>query len=144
MTVTTNVIRTVNEVSPAGAHELTAHSHVQVSAETPEYTETGDALVTLRRLEALQILGVKSRVKFCQMSTSTPYGEYQDTRRTEKTALYWHSPNAVAKLFHRNNRISFESRGCAATTPREPGFHKAYMWYAAIAAQCRDLERMTR
>ncbi|MBT6859663.1 MAG: NAD-dependent epimerase/dehydratase family protein, partial [Rhodospirillaceae bacterium] len=59
MTDATNLIRLVQTVQPTEIYNLAAQSHVQVSFETPEYTANGDALGTLRLLEAVRILGLE-------------------------------------------------------------------------------------
>ena len=51
-------------------YNLAAQSHVQVSFEEPEYTANSDALGSLRILEAIRILGLESKTKFYQASTS--------------------------------------------------------------------------
>src|SRR5689334_11544316 len=53
MTDATNLIRIVQETQPDEIYNLAAQSHVQVSFETPEYTANGDAMGTLRLLEAI-------------------------------------------------------------------------------------------
>src|SRR6202140_3044813 len=99
VTDATNVIRLVQEVQPDEIYNLAAQSHVQVSFETPEYTANADALGTLRLLEALRILGMTSRVRFYQASTSELYGQAQETPQNERTPFYPRSPYGVAKLY---------------------------------------------
>lgn len=60
MTDSTNLIRVVQETQPDEIYNLAAQSHVAVSFETPEYTANGDAVGTLRLLEAVaKIAGIK-------------------------------------------------------------------------------------
>ena len=52
LTDSSNIIRTIEKVSPDELYNLGAQSHVAVSFEAPEYTANCDALGTLRILEA--------------------------------------------------------------------------------------------
>lgn len=99
LTDSTNVIRIVQETQPHEIYNLAAQSHVQVSFETPEYTANADALGTLRLLEALRILGLESKVRFYQASTSELYGRVQEIPQKESTPFYPRSPYAAAKLY---------------------------------------------
>ncbi len=99
LTDSTNLIRIIQEVQPDEIYNLGAQSHVQVSFETPEYTANSDALGTLRILEAIRLLGLVSRTKFYQASTSELYGLVQEVPQTEKTPFYPRSPYGVAKLY---------------------------------------------
>src|SRR5436189_6300308 len=83
LTDATNLIRIVQETQPDEIYNLAAQSHVQVSFDTPEYTANADALGTLRLLEAMRILGMTSRVRFYQASTSELYGLARETPQTE-------------------------------------------------------------
>src|SRR5258706_11185714 len=75
----TNIIRIVQETQPDEIYNLAAQSHVQVSFETPEYTANADGLGALRLLEAMRILGLKTRTRFYQASTSELYGIVAET-----------------------------------------------------------------
>lgn len=99
LTDSTNLIRIVQQVQPDEIYNLGAQSHVQVSFETPEYTANADALGTLRILEALRILGLESKTRFYQASTSELYGKVQETPQRETTPFYPRSPYGVAKLY---------------------------------------------
>ncbi|VBB42021.1 GDP-D-mannose dehydratase, NAD(P)-binding [uncultured Desulfatiglans sp.] len=99
LTDATNLIRIIQEVQPDEIYNLAAQSHVQVSFETPEYTANGDALGTLRLLEAIRILDLGEKTRFYQASTSELYGKVQETPQSEKTPFYPRSPYAVAKLY---------------------------------------------
>ena len=94
-----NLIRIIKDTQPDEIYNLGAQSHVAVSFEIPEYTADIDALGTLRILEAIRILGLESKTRFYQASTSELYGEVQETPQTEKTPFYPKSPYAVAKLY---------------------------------------------
>jgi len=99
LTDSTNLIRIIQEVQPDEIYNLGAQSHVQVSFETPEYTANSDALGTLRILEAIRLLGLVSKTRFYQASTSELYGLVQEVPQTEKTPFYPRSPYGVAKLY---------------------------------------------
>ena len=99
LTDSTNLIRIVQEVQPDEIYNLGAQSHVQVSFETPEYTANGDAIGTLRILEAIRILGLEKKTKFYQASTSELYGKVMEVPQSETTPFYPRSPYAAAKLY---------------------------------------------
>lgn len=99
LTDATNLIRIVQETQPDEIYNLAAQSHVQVSFETPEYTANSDGIGTLRLLEAIRILGMTSRVRFYQASTSELYGKVQAIPQSETTPFYPRSPYGVAKLY---------------------------------------------
>ncbi|HEV2552971.1 MAG TPA: GDP-mannose 4,6-dehydratase [Bosea sp. (in: a-proteobacteria)] len=99
MTDATNLIRIIQEVQPDEIYNLAAQSHVQVSFETPEYTANADAMGTLRLLEAIRLLGLTSKTRFYQASTSELYGKVQEVPQNEKTPFYPRSPYAAAKLY---------------------------------------------
>src|SRR4249919_606614 len=79
LTDATNLIRILQQVQPDEIYNLGAQSHVQVSFETPEYTANSDAMGTLRLLEAIRILGLESKTRFYQASTSELFGKVQET-----------------------------------------------------------------
>jgi GDPmannose 4,6-dehydratase len=99
MTDATNLIRIVQETQPDEIYNLAAQSHVQVSFETAEYTANADALGTLRLLEAIRLLGLSSKTKFYQASTSELYGKVQAVPQSEATPFYPRSPYAAAKIY---------------------------------------------
>ena len=99
LTDATNLIRIIQETQPDEIYNLAAQSHVMVSFETPEYTANGDALGTLRLLEAIRILGLAKKTRFYQASTSELYGKVQEIPQKETTPFYPRSPYAVAKLY---------------------------------------------
>jgi len=99
LTDSTNLIRILQQVQPDELYNLGAQSHVQVSFDTPEYTANSDALGTLRLLEAIRILGLQTKTRFYQASTSEMYGKVQETPQRETTPFYPRSPYGVAKLY---------------------------------------------
>jgi GDPmannose 4,6-dehydratase len=99
MTDSTNLIRIVQETQPDEIYNLAAQSHVQVSFETAEYTANADGIGTLRLLEAIRLLGLTSKSRFYQASTSELYGLVQENPQSETTPFYPRSPYAAAKLY---------------------------------------------
>ena len=99
LTDTSNLIRIIQQVLPDEIYNLGAQSHVAVSFESPEYTANSDALGTLRILEAVRILGLKSKTKIYQASTSELFGKVQEVPQKESTPFYPRSPYGVAKLY---------------------------------------------
>lgn len=99
LTDSTNLIRILQQVQPDEVYNLAAQSHVAVSFESPEYTADTDALGTLRILEGIRLLGLESKTRFYQASTSELYGKVRETPQTETTPFYPRSPYAAAKLY---------------------------------------------
>lgn len=99
LTDSLNIVRLVQEIAPTEIYNLGAQSHVQVSFDTPEYTANADAVGTVRLLEAVRLLGMQSRVRFYQASTSELYGKVQEIPQRETTPFYPRSPYAAAKLY---------------------------------------------
>jgi GDPmannose 4,6-dehydratase len=99
MTDSTSLIRVLGRVRPDEIYNLAAQSHVHVSFDSPEYTANADAIGTLRILEAIRMLGLESKTRFYQASTSELYGLIQEPMQSEKTPFYPRSPYAVAKLY---------------------------------------------
>ena len=99
LTDSSNLTRIIQEVQPDEVYNLGAQSHVAVSFESPEYTADGDAMGTLRILEAIRLLGLEKKTRFYQASTSELYGLVQEIPQKETTPFYPRSPYAVAKLY---------------------------------------------
>jgi GDPmannose 4,6-dehydratase len=99
LTDATNLIRIIQQVQPDEIYNLAAQSHVAVSFETPEYTANADAVGTLRILEAIRILGLQSKTRFYQASTSEMFGKVMETPQRETTPFYPRSPYGVAKVY---------------------------------------------
>ena len=97
LTDSSNLNRILEKVQPEEIYNLAAQSHVKVSFDIPEYTAEVDAVGTLRFLDAIKEVGIKS--KFYQASTSELFGEVQQIPQTEKTPFYPRSPYAAAKLY---------------------------------------------
>ena len=87
----------INKIKPDEIYNLAAMSHVHVSFDTPEYTANVDALGTLRILESVRLLKLKTKIY--QASTSELYGKVQEIPQSETTPFYPRSPYGVAKIY---------------------------------------------
>lgn len=96
---TSNLTRLIAEIEPDEVYNLGAQSHVAVSFEAPEYTADVDAIGALRLLEAIRFLGLETKTRFYQASTSELYGLVQEVPQRESTPFHPRSPYAVAKLY---------------------------------------------
>ena len=99
MSDSSSIIRIMNLVKPDEIYNLAAQSHVQVSFDVPEYSGDVDALGTLRVLEAVRILGLASKTRIYQASTSELYGKVEEIPQKETTPFHPYSPYAVAKQY---------------------------------------------
>ncbi|VAY87914.1 GDP-mannose 4,6-dehydratase [hydrothermal vent metagenome] len=99
MTDSMNLTRIIKEIQPDEIYNLAAMSHVAVSFETPEYVANADGTGTLRILEAVKLLGLSTKTKIYQASTSELFGKVQETPQSETTPFYPRSPYAVAKMY---------------------------------------------
>jgi GDPmannose 4,6-dehydratase len=99
MTDSSSLIRVVQQVQPDEIYNLAAQSHVHVSFEEPEYTANSDALGALRLLEAIRILGLESKTRYYQASTSELFGQARESPQNENTPFHPRSPYGVSKLY---------------------------------------------
>ena len=83
LTDSCNIIKLIQSIQPDEIYNLGAQSHVAVSFESPEYTANCDAIGTLRILEAVRMLGLASKTKIYQASTSELYGKVQEIPQTK-------------------------------------------------------------
>lgn len=113
LTDTSTVYNVLTQVMPDEVYNLGAQSHVKVSFDIPEYTGNSVGLGTVRVLEAIHRLGLKT--KFYQASSSEMFGKVQEAPQTEKTPFYPRSPYSVAKLYAHWMTINYrESHGMYA------------------------------
>ena len=98
MTDSLSIQRVLEKTKPDEIYNLAAQSHVAVSFDQPEYTSNTAGLGTLRLLESIRILKMKS-VKFYQAGTSEMFGNSYSKKQNEKTPLIPRSPYAAAKLY---------------------------------------------
>ena len=99
MTDSSSLFHIVQKTQPDEIYNLAAQSHVAVSFEEPEYTANADGTGVLRILEAIRSLGLESKTRFYQASTSELFGKVQEIPQTETTPFYPRSPYAVAKMY---------------------------------------------
>jgi GDPmannose 4,6-dehydratase len=92
-----NIARLLEKIKPDEIYNLGAQSHVRVSFDVPEYTADVVGIGTLRILDAIREVGIKT--KFYQASSSELFGKVQETPQKESTPFYPRSPYACAKLF---------------------------------------------
>ena len=109
LTDSTNLIRIIQQVQPDEIYNLGAQSHVAVSFESPEYTANSDALGTLRILEAVRILGLTSKTRIYQASTSELYGLVQEMPQKESTPFTRAVPMAWQSSTHTGSRRTIAS-----------------------------------
>ena len=64
MTDSSNLIRLISDIKPDEIYNLAAMSHVHVSFDVPEYAADADGIGTLRLLEAVRILKLKTNFIF--------------------------------------------------------------------------------
>ena len=73
LTDTDSLTKIINKVKPTEIYNLGAQSHVGVSFDNPVYTAEVSGLGSLRILEIIRFLGLKT--KFYQATTSELFGE---------------------------------------------------------------------
>ena len=98
VTDSSNLNRLIEKIKPDEIYNLAAQSHVGVSFDSPEYTAEATGVSSLRILDAIKDIGLKT--KFYQASTSELFGGLPETApQNEKTPFYPKSPYGVAKLY---------------------------------------------
>ncbi|OGM26088.1 GDP-mannose 4,6-dehydratase [Candidatus Woesebacteria bacterium RIFCSPHIGHO2_02_FULL_39_13] len=94
-TDSSTLYKALEKILPDEVYNLAAQSHVRVSFDLPEYTFNAVTLGTVRLLEAIRDLKLKS--KFYQASSSEMFGNVP-APQNEKTPFHPRSPYAIAKL----------------------------------------------
>ena len=92
MTDSMSITKIIKDVMPDEIYNLAAMSHVHVSFQIPEYVANTDALGTLRILEAISLLGLETKTKIYQASTSELFGKVMQVPQNENTPFYPRSP----------------------------------------------------
>lgn len=92
-----NLVKLLYELKPDEIYHLGAQSHVRVSFDIPEYTSDVSGVGTIRILEAIREVGLRSR--FYQASSSEMFGKAQAVPQTETTPFWPRSPYGVSKVF---------------------------------------------
>jgi GDPmannose 4,6-dehydratase len=109
-----NLVKLLYELKPDEIYHLGAQSHVRVSFDIPEYTSDVTGVGTIRILEAIREVGLRSR--FFQASSSEMFGKAQQVPQSEKTPFWPRSPYGVAKVFSYWATINYrESYGLHAS-----------------------------
>jgi GDPmannose 4,6-dehydratase len=116
-----NLTRIIEECQPDEIYNLGAMSHVKVSFDTPEYVGNVDGLGTLRILEAVRLLGLETKTRIYQASTSELYGGMPENKNDkgfydENSPFYPRSPYGVAKIYGfwitKNYREAYKMFAC--------------------------------
>lgn len=92
-----SISRILEKIKPNEIYNLGAQSHVRVSFEIPEYTSNVVGIGTLRILDAIKEMGIKT--KFYQASSSEMFGKVQEIPQKETTPFYPRSPYGCAKVY---------------------------------------------
>src|SRR6266403_829522 len=110
----TSLIKLLYRLQPDEIYHLGAQSHVKVSFENPEYTGDITALGTVRLLEAIREMGIKT--KFYQASSSEMFGTTSEVPQRETTPFRPSSPYACSKVYAHwmtvNYRESYDIFAC--------------------------------
>ena len=116
LTDTDSLTKIINKVKPSEIYNLGAQSHVGVSFDNPVYTAEVSGLGSLRILEIIRFLGLKT--KFYQATTSELFGEKgKKNKFNEKSEFNPKSPYGVSKLFaHHITKVYRESYGIFASS----------------------------
>ncbi|MBK8998106.1 MAG: GDP-mannose 4,6-dehydratase [Myxococcales bacterium] len=93
----TSLANVLEEVKPDEVYNLGAQSHVRVSYDIPEYTGEISGMGSVRLLEAIRRLDLKTR--FYQASSSELYGKVHEVPQKETTPFHPRSPYAAAKAY---------------------------------------------
>ncbi len=93
----TSLANVLEEVKPDEVYNLGAQSHVRVSFDIPEYTGEISGLGSVRLLEAIRRLDLKTR--FYQASSSELFGKVHEVPQRETTPFHPRSPYAAAKAY---------------------------------------------
>jgi GDPmannose 4,6-dehydratase len=91
------VTKILDLVRPNEIYHLGAQSHVKISFEIPVYTAEATALATLKLLESVRFLKLKSKIYLA--GSSEMYGKVTQKIQNEKTPFYPRSPYGVSKVF---------------------------------------------
>ncbi len=109
-----NLVKLLYNLKPDEIYHLAAQSHVRVSFDIPEYTSDVTGVGTIRILEAIREVGLRSR--FYQASSSEMFGKAQQVPQTETTPFWPRSPYGVAKAFAYWATVNYrESYGLCAS-----------------------------
>jgi len=103
------LVTLLSKIEPDEVYNLAAQSHVRVSFDEPEYTGLSTGLGTTRLLEAIRMVGLRTR--FYQASSSEMFGATAPPQN-EETPFWPRSPYGVAKVYSywitRNYREAYD------------------------------------
>ena len=109
-----SIFTLLEQIKPDEIYNMAAQSHVRVSFDMPEYTLNTAGLGTLRILEAIRILGLKT--KFYQASSSEMFGG-SPPPQNEQTSFNPRSPYGIAKVMAHQTVLNYrEGYGIFAAT----------------------------
>jgi GDPmannose 4,6-dehydratase len=109
-----NLVKLLYNLKPDEIFHLAAQTHVRVSFDIPEYTADVTGVGTIRILEAIREVGLRSR--FFQASSSEVFGKAQEFPQSEETPFWPRSPYGVAKVFSYWATVNYrESYGLCAS-----------------------------
>ncbi|MFH1590453.1 MAG: GDP-mannose 4,6-dehydratase [archaeon] len=109
----TSIQQILNDIKPDEIYHLGAQSHVRTSFDIPVYTADVTGLSTMRILEGVRRLGLKT--KFYQASSSEMFGKVSEVPQNEETPFHPRSPYGCAKVFAYWTTINYrESYGLFA------------------------------
>jgi len=97
--------RILERVAPDEIYNLGAQSHVHISFQIPEYTAEITGLGTLRILDAIKDVGL--RTKYYQASSSELFGGAVEVPQKETTPFYPRSPYGCAKLYSHWTTVNY-------------------------------------
>ncbi len=92
-----SLMKILYDIAPHEIYHLGAQSDVAVSFKIPIFTADVSGVATLRLLESVRQLGLKSR--FYQAGTSELFGDALETPQNENTPFNPRSPYGTAKAF---------------------------------------------
>jgi GDPmannose 4,6-dehydratase len=109
-----NLNRLLEKIKPDEIYNLGAQTHVRTSFDVPEYTGDVTGLGTLRVLDAIREVELKT--KFYQASSSEMFGQAAEIPQRETTPFHPRSPYGCAKVYAywitRNYRESYDLFAC--------------------------------
>jgi GDPmannose 4,6-dehydratase len=96
MTDGSRLVTLLEKVQPDEVYNLAAQSHVRVSFDEPEFTGLTTGVGSTRLLEAIRMIGLKT--KYYQASSSEMFGATPPPQ-TESTPFWPRSPYGAAKVY---------------------------------------------
>lgn len=97
LTDASSISRLLEKIAPDEVYHLGAQSHVRVSFDMPEFTADVTGVGTLRILDAIREVGLRTR--FYQASSSEMFGQVLEVPQKETTPFNPQSPYACAKVY---------------------------------------------